>query len=128
MIKDKSKELKRLALALPLLTAQSRRINTLENENEHLISKNTELENVIKSELYKSFITSVETPDVIASLKERLRAVTEQKNKSKALNIKLVNDSRELKEKIKDYERVKKLNERYKKQIKVLKEIMKEGK
>ena len=112
---------------IPLWIKQQRKINTLENELDVANDKIKNLENIIESDLYKDFMDKLEAPHKIAELKETLKIRTQQRNAVRDEFVKVREENKKLEESAKDYDLVIKQRDRYKKQVKSLKEIIKEG-
>jgi hypothetical protein len=112
---------------IPLWVKQQRKINTLENELDVANDKIKNLENIIKSDLYKDFTDKLESPHKIEELKETLKIRTQQRNAVRDEFVNVREENRKLEESAKDYDLVIKQRDRYKKQVKSLKEIIKEG-
>jgi hypothetical protein len=113
---------------IPLTLRQLQRINTLESENEDLKLKLKEKDAIIKSDLYKEFMAKLEAPHKIIDLQNTLKLRTQQRNAVREDNTKLREELKTHKENSILLEQTIKQHDRYKKQVKTLKDIIKEGK
>lgn len=114
--------------SVPLIFKQHIKINTLENEIDVKNARIKELENIIKSDLYKDFMAKLEAPHKIIDLQNTLKIRTKQRNDLREENKKQNDEIRSLKDKVRNQDLIVKQNEKYKKQVKSLKEVIKEGK
>lgn len=113
---------------IPTWIKQQRRINTLENEVDYLKAKVKEKEDIIKSDLYKEFMEKLEAPHKIIDLQNTLKNRTQQRNALREENIQLREENKKYRSQTIELDKTIKQRERYKKQIKMLKDIIKEGK
>lgn len=123
--------LEKLGLALsqfPTLFNQAIKINTLESENEELRGKIKEKDNIIKSDLYKEFMAKIEAPHKIIDLQNTLKLRTQQRNVVREENTKLREEIKKYQDQSIELKRITSQRDRYKKQVKTLKDIIKEGK
>ncbi len=112
----------------PIRVKQRMRINSLEVDLKSEKNKIKELQNIIKSDLYKDFMEKLEAPHKIVELKESLKMRTQQRNAVREDNTKLREELKKQKEYNKNYDLVVKQRDKYKKQIKTLKDVIKESK
>lgn len=113
---------------LPLTLRQQIKINTLESEVENLKSKLKEKDAIIKSDLYKEFMAKLEAPHKIIDLQNTLKLRTQQRNAVREDNTKLREELKKQKDQSITVEQITRQRDRYKKQVKTLKDIIKEGK
>lgn len=112
----------------PTIVKQRMTINTLEGKIEALEAKKKELQDVIKSDLYKDFMAKLEAPHKIIDLQNTLKLRTQQRNAVREENTKLREELKKQKDQSTTVEQITRQRDRYKKQVKTLKDIIKEGK
>ena len=113
---------------LPLTLRQQIKINTLESKVEDLKYKLKEKDAIIKSDLYKEFMAKLEAPHKIIDLQNTLKLRTQQRNAVREDNNKLREELKKQKDRSITVEQITRQRDRYKKQVKTLKDIIKEGK